>query len=381
MMITSSAIYESIKDLSPHEVTVFNDMIGIELKPYIFPYLEKLGVDPGTPERPRQFVCPVCHKGENTPPAKVWSENGSYLLKCFSCGVSLDVIGLSRKLNGYGYYEAVADVINTCGASLPVVPKAYQVRPNTVRPPKAVDPEPPSAEWQEQANAYVDKCSKRLWEDVGKEARDYLMIQRGLEEHTLRTFSIGYDPAYGGMVTIPTFVCRNTKPELFRVKQRLLHPRINPETGKEENKYRMLKGSISSCPFNDDALLHEPYIVLVEGEIEVMTIWQQGIVVCDAVTFGSASNVPDAVVWRDWLKYPAVICICGDNDEPGRKADADMLATVQQLSRVRSNVNRLTDDKHVFRASLPDGYKDWNEFYMKGGDVRAQLEKMFTDKA
>lgn len=380
-MITSSEIYDLIKreKLSPHEVTVFNDMIGIELKPYIFPYLEKLGVDPGTPERPKQFICPVCHHGEDTPPAKVWSENGSYLLKCFSasCGVSLDVIGLSRKLNGYGYYEAVADVINTCGASLPIAPKAYQVQHNTVRPPKAVDPEPPSAEWQAQANAYIDKCSKRLWEDVGKEARDYLMIQRGLEEHTLRTFSIGYDPAYGGMVTIPTFVRLddNADPVPMRVKQRLIHPATN------QSKYRMLKGSISSCPFNDDALLHEPYIVLVEGEIEVMTIWQQGLSVCDAVTFGSASNVPDAVVWRDWLKYPAVICICGDNDEPGRKADADMLATVQQLSVIRSKINRLTDKDHVFMASLPEGYKDWNEFYMRGGDIPAQLEKMFTGKA
>lgn len=389
-MITSSEIYDLIKreKLSPYEVRVFNELIADELKPYIFPYLEKkLGVDPGTPQRPKLFVCPFCgggNKVNHTAPAKVWSENGSYLLKCFSCThKAVDVLHLAQEQYGYGFYEAVADIINTAGASLPVVPKSYQVQQNEVRTGTAVDPEPPSAEWIRNANVYIDECSERLWKPVGKEARDYLMITRGLEERTLRTFSIGYDPACGGMVTIPTFVRLddNADPVPMRVKQRLIHPRINPETGKEENKYRMLKGSISSCPFNDGALLHEPYVVEVEGEIEVMTIWQQGITVCDVFTFGSATNVHDPVIWRDWLKYPEYICICGDNDEAGRRSDAEKLATINQLSRIREQINRKTDADHVFMASLPDGYNDWNEFYMKGGDVRAQLEKMFTGKA
>lgn len=382
-MITSSDIWKLIKDnrLSPYEVQQFNKQIADELKPYIFPYLEKLGVNPGTPERPRQFVCPVCHKGENTPPAKVWSENGSYLFKCFSCNKSLDVIGLSQKLNEFSsWYDAVADVINVCDGVLPVVQN--RVRPATTkRTGTAVDPEPPSAEWIRNANVYIDECSERLWKPVGKEARDYLMITRGLEEKTLRVFNIGYDPACGGMVTIPTFVhLDDATPTPFRVKQRLLHPAIDPKTGKKQSKYRMLTGSISSCPFNDDALLHEVFTIIGEGEIDVMTIWQEAFDVCDAVTFGATHHSPNAVTWRDWLKNPEYICICGDNDDPGREADAEKLATVQQLSVIRSKINRLTDKDHVFMKSLPPGCKDWNEYHVKGGDVRALAESMFQRK-
>lgn len=377
-MITSSDIYKLIKEykLSPYEVQQFNRLIADELKPYVFPYLEKKGYTPGTPDRPKLFVCPVCHGGEHTPPAKVWSENGSYLIKCFSCGVSLDVIGLAQKLNGNNdFYEAVADIINTSGASLPIVPKSYQVSTMLVRTESEIDPQRPPEDWIINANAYIDECSERLWKTVGKQARDYLMRERGLEEKTLRVFSIGYDPASGGMITIPTFVHLDDAEAVpMRVKQRLIHP------AKRQSKYRMLPGSNASCPFNDDALLHEAYVVEAEGEMDVLTLWQQGITVCDAFTFGSATNVHNPVTWRDWLKNPAYICICGDNDEAGRKSDAEKLSTIQQLSVIRSKINRLTDKDHVFLASLPDGYNDWNEFYVRGGDIPAQLEKMFTKK-
>ena len=373
-MITSADIYDLTKGMSAADVAAFNDRIAEELKPCIFPYLERLGLNPGTPERPRMIQCPLCGNGARTPCAKVWSENGSYLLKCFSCGhKAVDVIALSQELRGGNWYDAVADVLNTCGGEVPAAP-IQRAAPKE----QPTEPVSPPAEWTAKAAEYIDACCKKLWSAEGSTARAYLMDARGLNERTLKKFRVGFDPRprfNDPLIIIPSFVplddpatCSSFIP--MRVKRR----RLNPREG--QGKYNQLTGSAASCPFNASALLHDPYVFLVEGEIDVMTIWQEGVSIGAAVTFGATSHSPDAVIWRDWLKWPELLCICGDNDDPGRAADAKKHADMFRLAAVRADAGRKTDAAHIFRASLPEGVKDWNEYYTGGGNIARLMEDM-----
>ncbi len=338
------------------------------LRPYIFLYLEHLGFDAGTKERPRNIACPVCGNGTNTPCAGI--DPSSYCLKCFSCGEYIDVVGLSQKLHGGSFSEAIADVENTVDGPLPdpaAVPKPVRQRPT--------DPQRPGHVWEVNADIWVRKCSAALWDRKNDLALYWLTHDRGLNPDTLKHFHIGYSPS-SGTITIPTYVPIDGENVLMRVKQRRLYPR------EDESKYLNRAGSVASVPFNAAALKHDPYVFLVEGEIDAMTLWQTARDLIAPVTFGSVTSTPDAVMWRDWLKCPDVICVCGDNDDPGRAADAKTYKSLRRLKNIRCwNGEDRTDERHVFRASLPEGVKDWNDYYIRGGDVRGLVESMLSGKA
>ena len=338
------------------------------LRPYIFLYLEQHGYNAGTKERPRNIACPVCGNGTNTPCAAV--DPSCYILKCFSCGAWIDVVGLSQNLNGYSFEAAIEDVANTVGGPLPdpaAAPKPIQQRPT--------EPERPPDVWTLSADIYVRKCCAALWDYKNRHALYWLTHDRGLQPDTLKHFRIGYSPN-SNTITIPTYVPFDGENVLMRVKQRYL------SRNKERSKYAQYPGSVASVPFNADALKHDPYVILVEGEIDAMTLWQTARDLIAPVTFGSVTSTPDAVMWRDWLKCPDVICVCGDNDDPGRTADAKTYKSIQRLKDIRRwNGEDRTDERHVFRASLPEGVKDWNEYYTSGGDVRGLIESMLSGKA
>lgn len=338
------------------------------LRPYIFLYLEYLGYNAGTKERPRNIACPVCGNGTNTPCAAV--DPSCYFLKCFSCGEWIDVVGLSQKLHGGTFSEAIADVVDTVGGPLPDQVAAHE--PNRQRP---TDPERPPDVWTLSTDKFVKRCCAALWDYNNRHALYWLTHDRGLKPDTLKHFQIGFS-AYSQTITIPTYVPFDGENVIMRVKQRYLYQR------EERSKYAQYPGSVASVPFNADALKHDPYVILVEGEIDAMTLWQTARDLIAPVTFGSVTSTPDPYVWRDWLKCPDVICVCGDNDAPGRTADAKTYKSIQRLKDIRRwNGEDRTDERHVFRASLPEGVKDWNEYYTSGGDVRGLIESMLSGKA
>ena len=108
------------------------------------------------------------------------------------------------------------------------------------------------------------------------------------------------DPSW---LTIPHFV----KGELVNIKSRSLPP--------AEKTFRRIAG----CPsvlFNADALEDQEEIYLTEGEIDAVTLWDQGIKNVVGVTTGAGSFDPE---WIDQLKPVKKIYLCYDPDEPGQK--------------------------------------------------------------
>ena len=354
------------------------DEIRNELRPHIYDYVTAIGWTEN-PKRP--FACPVCGAGSRTPNTSI--NPHTFQIKSWSCGCLNDAdlfeLILRNEPTVSNTFEALAFACNLYGYSLSagyadtgcadtVTASATISQPMKER--EAEHPEPPSEEWQEGAKRFVSQAVNNLWAPVGQHVLRYLTETRKLTEKTLHKFSIGYNPkpfylngewmAPAG-ITIPTFIGT----DLFRVK-------VRRDDGKP--KYQNYKGSVACCPFNEYDLLHEVDVVIVEGEFDVMTICQAGD--CGAVTFGSATTIPSAVTWREWLKCPERICICMDNDKYGDNGNDSLYAEICRLRNIRPVSEADVYIRHLSKPADKKKY-DWNDFYVDGGDVTAKLDEFF----
>ena len=350
------------------------DEIRDALKPRIYDYVYTIG----WAENPhRNFSCPICETGTRTPNTSINPK--TYRIKSWSCGcldgADLFAIIERNEPTVNNTFEALAFACNLYGYSLSAGTTASAVTPTVhqrryIQLPEQERPEPPAAEWQREAMDFVKRCEAMLWQPVGAKARSYLMEKRKLTEKTLRDFHVGYnsrniyrdgDFIVSAGITIPTII----GDELYRVK-------VRTDSGKP--KYLNYKGSVNCCPFNEYDLLHEVDVVIVEGEIDVMTIYQAGN--CGAVTFGSMTAIPSAVTWREWLKNPDRICICLDADVYGESGAKKMLAEIRRLENIRPVGE---DAVYIRQLPKPDGVNkvDWNDLYTAGGDISEQLNKFF----
>lgn len=347
------------------------DEIRNELRHHIYDYVESIG---WTNNARKNFACPICGAGSHTPNISI--NPNTYCLKNWSCGHldGMDLFALIE-LNEptvSNTYEALVFACNLYGYFLSAGRADADVPSVTVRKPvtpsEAESPVPPSAEWQTEARAFAETAEKNLWLPVGKGALQYLTEKRKFTEKTLRHFHIGYMPndyylngewrAPSG-ITIPTFI----GDDLFRVKVR---------RNNKTPKYLNYTGSVACCPFNEYDLLHEIDVILVEGEFDAMTIYQAN--TCGVSTFGSATTIPSAVTWREWLKNPERICICMDDDKAGSNGNDSLYAEICRLKNIRP-----VSDAYVYTKQLPNPANkekfDWNDYYTSGGNVTKLLEE------
>ena len=128
-------------------------------------------------------------------------------------------------------------------------------------------------------------------------------------------------------------------------------------------KYRCMAGSRPAAIFNAEDLLGAELALFVEGELDVMTAWQELNDVLSVVTVGSSTNRLDLATWGAYLLPPTFILTTYDQDEAG-KAGTDYFASLS--------------DK-VKAIPLPEGVKDINDFYMAGGDLWQWLKSGLDD--
>lgn len=344
-----------------------------ELRPHIYDYVVAIGWT-DNPYRP--FACPICGAGNRTPNTSI--NPHTFQIKSWSCGCldDADLFELIQRNEPTvtNTFEALAFACNLYGYSLSAGCGGTVTASATVSQPmkerEAEHPESPSQEWQKYAERFVNQSIQNLWSPVGNNALRYLTEKRKFERNTLRKFRIGYNPkpfylngewmAPAG-ITIPTFIGT----DLFRVK-------VRRDDGKP--KYQNYKGSIACCPFNEYDLLHEIDVVIVEGEFDAMTIYQAGN--CGVTSFGSATTIPSAVTWREWLKNPDRICICMDSDEAGSNGNNDLYSEICRLKNIRP-----VSENDVYIKPVPNpAHKpkyDWNDFYVDGGNVEEVLDGFF----
>lgn len=194
----------------------------------------------------------------------------------------------------------------------------------------------------------VLKMHKRLLKDskVARIARRWLQEVRGLTLPTIQHFKLGLYKRKGvywiAMPHIISDVCWN-------VKYRSLPP--------AEKGFERIGGK-KSVLFNTDALAEYEELVIVESEIDCMSLWQAGIKNVIGLTCGADTFAPD---WYDLLEGKQGFTICLDADTAGQAG-------------ARNIARRLGFDR-CFNVLL-QGYHDPNDVLTEAGpDAIAQQLK------
>lgn len=165
-------------------------------------------------------------------------------------------------------------------------------------------------------------------------AMEYLKTERGLTNETINHFNLGYDGKRDA-ISIPIY----KNGELINIKYRFLHPKTI--------KYSSEKGA-EIWLYNDEGLdigLKKEGILIVEGEFDLMSVWQSGI--RNVVSPSAGKNAYG--MWIERIDNIPRVWIAYDNDKGGKETSFEI-------------AERLGVDKS-YELVYPDGIKDANEFF------------------
>ena len=219
------------------------------------------------------------------------------------------------------------------------------VRHQTNSPPRA---------WQEQARLFVGYCQEQLHPDVGREALDYLH-ERGLRDETIRRWGLGWhandrwcDPERWGLdggkmvwlargVVIP-----------WLVEGATWHVKVRRFDGKP--KYVRVRGGQPTL-FGLDFVTGKRVVVICEGELDAVLLWQEAGDLVDVVAVGSkGAKIP--LPFLAHLAGAARWLVALDNDADDKANEWGAYSA--RVRRVR-----------------PLHGNDLTDFYQAGGDLRA----------
>ena len=349
---------------------------------------------------------------------------------CSSGGDAMQYIAMREHLNRKTDAQKIAGIL---AAEIGAAPSTFcnvSGTPGTTTPPISSKPRTltaPPQQWQRIVKTIVENAARKLRDFSSAEAVEALdyLHERGITDKMIDRYKIGYIPTvqrYFGYyvdlatgdkkfrkaaagetfiyvpegITIPTYLSG----DLYRVKVRKLNRRAADQalaknmyekckaiaTGnadpvktwtEHDCRYSYISGAAGTdtALFNGDAAidmhpLHD--IVFVEGELDALlinSIMQP--IECDqlqAVTFGSAGKNPPYEQYYRYFRTPARIVIAYDNDDAGREG----------AERLRSQImNISTRETPPVIKHVPEGYKDFGEYYAAGGDIYKLVSSWF----
>ncbi len=170
-----------------------------------------------------------------------------------------------------------------------------------------------------------------------KPALKYL-FRRGISEDSIKRFKLGQlFMSNHDWISIPSF--ENGTPKLIKYRQ------IPPENP-DHPKYIRETGS-KSILFNSDIIENVNTLIISEGEIDAITLIQNGYENVIGITGGAGTLLPE---WYDKLLLKQKIFLVFDKDEAGQNAARDVWATRLGLTK-------------CWNVILEDA-KDINEFFL-----------------
>ena len=278
-------------------------------------------------------ACPWCGGKDRF---RVWPRSGEYgRFWCRRCGRAGDAVKLVKELNHLSFQEACDYLEVKQDKQI----KRTRVTSNPLKP-------PPRA-WQTRAWELTEASISLLWSDVGQRARTWLQ-QRGLSEETMQLSMLGYNPAdrrepasLWGLdrenelyiprgITIPWVIQSDIW--RFNVRRPAGTPRYIGPAGSSNGLYNI-----------DDVARDHP-VVLVEGEVDALSVMQ--VTGIPAVATGSTSGSRR----RRWvleLMKASIVLIAFDSDEAGEKASAFWYEALPNSCRLRpywDDANQMLQD-------------------------------------
>lgn len=224
-------------------------------------------------------------------------------------------------------------------------------------PPEPEPAGPPPDTWQREARALVDACRDNLLSaQIGAPARRFL-AERGITEETALAWALGYStgrerfagvPVPRGLV-LPWF----WDGILWGVRVRVAQP-----STLDGKRYLSLRGSRCVGYLAGTVREGQP-VVLVEGEFDALTIWQETIHGPDVgvLATGTAKRHLDRRETQI-LAHAGLVLVAYDADDAGDDAAEALLRTHDTTWR-RLRVPRM---------------KDANDFYRDGGVISAWID-------
>ena len=317
-------------------------------------------------------LCPF--HGEKTASFSVAPDKGIYY--CFGCHKGGSVINFQMEVEGLSYPDAVRALAKRAGMEVPE-DEQYQSRYRQ----------------QERLWALHKEAARffhsQLYSPVGREALDYA-LGRGMSRSILTTFGVGYAPdswdslvkamrAKGytdqelresGLVTVS-----KKNGNLFdRFRDRLMFPIIDVRGNviafggriiKKDSEAAKYLNSPETMIFNKRKNLFglnlakktkQPYLILVEGNIDVVSLHQYGFDNAIASLGTSLTEEQAALITR----YTEQIVLIYDGDKAGQNATARAIPILEKAG-IQVKVLQLQDAK------------DPDEFLKKFGADRFKL--------
>jgi len=275
---------------------------------------------------------------------------------CFGgkCGKSGDVIEWVMWARGaLNFHEAcrilAGDLVDN--KTRPIPP---------AKPPANMPALPPSGKWQWLALEVVERAVDLLWSAQGEQHLDYLR-GRGLTDATIKRAYLGSIPGlpekwhFWEGLSIPPGIAipRFAELELWGIKIRQFGgDQKYVQVGTVERSQAELgKGALAGGLYWADHIEEGKPLVICEGEIDALTLWQECGDLVSVVTMGASSSA----INPRWYKHLGVVktgCLiaCFDPDAAGEKGAA-RLGAMAPFARL---------------VNVPEG-KDPNGFFMLHG--------------
>jgi twinkle protein len=261
-----------------------------------------------------EFIACCPFHNEKTPSFKIRRSNDFY--KCFGCGKSGDVFSFIIEIENCSFHEAVKKVANKYNFELDIISKDY------VKPIHRIEKINP---------AYINWFEKR-----------------GISNNTLLRFQItqGTEWMPKSKMEVPV-VCFNyfKKNELVNIKFR--------GPGKD---FKLAKDA-ELIFYNIDAIEDKEEVVIVEGEIDCLSMYEAGIYNCISVPNGTSPKGNMQLKYLDncyeYFVNKKKIVIATDNDNVGKL--------------LKEELSRRLGKEICYQIEYPIDCKDSNDILNKYG--------------
>ncbi|MGA2160195.1 MAG: toprim domain-containing protein [Dehalococcoidia bacterium] len=232
----------------------------------------------------------------------IWPDH----LHCFGCGAhksTLDFLAEENKLDIKNDFRGTVEVLTARYMTGNLPPPRPRVLPR--KEPKELKP--------------MNSVIAQRYHDNLKEKRQWF-CQRTLSDRIIDGQLLGYD---GRAFTIPVW---DPSGQLLTIRFRR-----DDSLGTQGPKYYGIEGRNQTFLYNQGALTGSRYVVICEGELDTLVLWQEGIPAVSS-TNGCAGM---ASIWEEVKAFFRCehILIAFDQDEEGRKQAVKLLRIINGTSR------------------------------------------------
>ncbi len=332
---------------------------------------EKLSLKKAASKR-YKALCPF--HNEKTPSFHIHQDKQYY--HCYGCGANGNIINLMMHIERTTFPETIAALARRANLQMP----------------KQQDQHDPSAQFNALAKPLLAQASEFFIQQLKQNmASITYMKKRGLSDHIMEAFSIGYAPSCfpqqffssTALATAKTVGLvhgqATTKNPLCYFRNRIIFPIHDPKghvvgfggraLGDAQPKYLNSKESMTFHKSHILYGLHHArkhrfdFLMVVEGYMDVLMLAEHGILNAVA-TLGTAISTQH---FKHMLKYTQKIAFCFDGDQAGQRAAWKALTQALPL---------LTDGIELKFVFMPD-QEDPDSYIQKFG--KTAFKERFAD--